>query len=900
MELRALLCWASLATALEETLLNTKLETADLKWVTYPQAEGQWEELSGLDEEQHSVRTYEVCDMKRPGGQAHWLRTGWVPRRGAVHVYATLRFTMMECLSLPRASRSCKETFTVFYYESEADTATAHTPAWMENPYIKVDTVAAEHLTRKRPGAEATGKVNIKTLRLGPLSKAGFYLAFQDQGACMALLSLHLFYKKCSSLTMNLTYFPETVPRELVVPVAGSCVANAVPTASPSPSLYCREDGQWAEQPVTGCSCAAGYEAAEGNKICRACGQGTFKPQVGEDPCQPCPANSHSNNIGSPVCLCRIGYYRSRSDPRSSPCTTPPSAPRSVVPHLNGSSLHLEWSAPLESGGREDLTYAVRCRECRPGGSCLPCGGDLTFDPGPRDLVEPWVAVRGLRPDVTYTFEVAALNGVSTLATGPVPFELVNVTTDREVPPAVSDIRVTRSSPSSLSLSWAVPRAPSGAVLDYEVKYHEKGAEGPSSVRFLKTSENRAELRGLKRGASYLVQVRARSEAGYGPFGQEHHSQTQVDESESWREQLALIAGTAVVGVVLVLVVVVIAVLCLRKQSSGREAEYSDKHGQYLIGHGTKVYIDPFTYEDPNEAVREFAKEIDVSYVKIEELNDGQFTVIQLVGMLRGIASGMRYLAEMSYVHRDLAARNILVNSNLVCKVSDFGLSRFLEENSSDPTYTSSLGGKIPIRWTAPEAIAFRKFTSASDAWSYGIVMWEVMSFGERPYWDMSNQDVINAIEQDYRLPPPPDCPTALHQLMLDCWQKDRNARPRFPQVVSALDKMIRNPASLKIVARENGGASHPLLDQRQPHYSAFGSVGEWLRAIKMGRYEESFAAAGFGSFEVVSQISAEDLLRIGVTLAGHQKKILASVQHMKSQAKPGAPGGTGGPAQQF
>nr|XP_025720350.1 ephrin type-B receptor 4 [Callorhinus ursinus] len=804
MELRALLCWASLAAALEETLLNTKLETADLKWVTFPQVEGQWEELSGLDEEQHSVRTYEVCDVQRAPGLAHWLRTGWVPRRGAVHVYATLRFTMLECLSLSRAGRSCKETFTVFYFESDADTATAFTPAWMENPYIKVDTVAAEHLTRKRPGAEATGKVNVKTLRLGPLTKAGFYLAFQDQGACMALLSLHLFYKKCAQLTVNLTHFPETVPRELVVPVAGSCVADAVPTPGPSPSLYCREDGQWAEQPVTGCSCAPGFEAAEGNTRCRGM--------------QGCPQDG-------------------------------------------------------------------------------------------------------------------------------------------------------------------------GALLGSEDK-GIMGTEGPSSVRFLKTSENRAELRGLKRGASYLVQVRARSEAGYGPFGQEHHSQTQLDETESWREQLALIAGTAVVGVVLVLVVIVIAVLCLRKQSNGREAEYSDKHGQYLIGHGTKVYIDPFTYEDPNEAVREFAKEIDVSYVKIEEvigagefgevcrgrlkapgkkescvaiktlkggyterqrreflseasimgqfehpniirlegvvtnsvpvmiltefmengaldsflrLNDGQFTVIQLVGMLRGIASGMRYLAEMSYVHRDLAARNILVNSNLVCKVSDFGLSRFLEENSSDPTYTSSLGGKIPIRWTAPEAIAFRKFTSASDAWSYGIVMWEVMSFGERPYWDMSNQDVINAIEQDYRLPPPPDCPTSLHQLMLDCWQKDRNARPRFPQVVSALDKMIRNPASLKIVARENGGASHPLLDQRQPHYSAFGSVGEWLRAIKMGRYEESFAAAGFGSFELVSQISAEDLLRIGVTLAGHQKKILASVQHMKSQAKPGAPGGgAGAPAPQY
>lgn len=75
----------------------------------------------------------------------------------------------------------------------------------------------------------------------------------------------------------------------------------------------------------------------------------------------------------------------------------------------------------------------------------------------------------------------------------------------------------------------------------------------------------------------------------------------------------------------------------------------------------------------------------------LQQLNDGQFTVIQLVGMLRGIAAGMKYLSDMNYVHRDLAARNILVNSNLVCKVSDFGLSRFLEDDPTDPTYTSSL-----------------------------------------------------------------------------------------------------------------------------------------------------------------------------------------------------------------
>ncbi|XP_039582573.1 ephrin type-B receptor 4-like, partial [Passer montanus] len=167
---------------------------------------------------------------------------------------------------------------------------------------------------------------------------------------------------------------------------------------------------------------------------------------------------------------------------------------------------------------------------------------------------------------------------------------------------------------------------------------------------------------------------------------------------------------------------------------------------------------------------------------------EGTLSPLQLVAMLRGIAAGMRYLAEAGFVHRDLAARNILVDAHLVCKVSDFGLSRALDgDRDNDPTYTSSLGGKIPIRWTAPEAIAFRTFTSASDAWSYGIVMWEVLSFGERPYWDMSNQDVIDAIEQEYRLPAPPRCPAPLHALMLQCWQRERSARPSFPQLLRAL-----------------------------------------------------------------------------------------------------------------
>ncbi|KAI4889658.1 hypothetical protein NFI96_021568, partial [Prochilodus magdalenae] len=1062
------------------------------------------------------------------------------------------------------------------------------------------------------------------------------------------------------------------------------------------------------------------------------CPAGQFKLGSGSGPCSPCPESSHTGETGAASCMCRPGYYRALTDSLDSPCTRPPSAPRNLFPQINDTSLTLEWSEPLDSGGRSDLSYSIQCSVCAtPAGPCTACGEGVSYRPSQTGIRLRRVGVWGLRPHTTYTFSVQALNGVSTLSQQGPAGESINITTGRNVPVLVSGISKRTATESSLTLHWAIPVQPPYSILQYQLRYCEKerGAD-EHWCRYKESDSNQVVLSDLRRATQYEVQVRARTQAGYSSFSPAKSFRTLPDEDDS--SSPLLVTGVLIaMGMLLLITVIGIAIYCIRKQNRLKDPELSDKNGQYLMGQGVKVYIDPFTYEDPNEAVREFAKEIDVSCVKIEEvigaansnkpnilqpvsnkpnilqpttnnlnilqpttnkpnilqptilqpttnklnilqrttnkptinklnilqpttnkpnvlqpttnkpnilqpttnkptinklnvfqpttnkpnvlqpttnkptvlqpttnkskyvqpttnkpnvlqpttnkptvlqpttnkpnilqpttnkptinklnvfqpttnkpnilqpttnklnilqptilqpttnkpnilqpttnklnilqpttnkpnvlqptilqpttnkpnvlqpttnkpiilqpttnkpnilqpttnklnilqpttnkpnvfqftsnkpnilqpttnkpnvlqpttnkpnvlqpttnkpnilqpttnkpnvlqpttnkpnilqpttnkpngefgevcrgrlripgkkenyvaiktlkggytdkqrrdflseasimgqfqhpniihlegiitascpvmiitefmengaldsflrLNDGQFTPIQLVGMLRGIASGMKYLSEMSYVHRDLAARNILVNSNLVCKVSDFGLSRFLQENSSDPTYTSSLGGKIPIRWTAPEAIAFRKFTSASDVWSYGIVMWEVMSFGERPYWDMSNQDVINAIEQDYRLPPPPECPTHLHQLMLDCWQKERTARPRFNNIVSALDKLIRNPASLKIIAQEGAGPSHPLLDQRSPPTPAScSSVGEWLRAIKMERYEESFLQAGYTSVQLLAHLNTEDLLRLGVTLAGHQKKILSSIQALRVQNK--------------
>uniref|UniRef100_A0A8D1ZHJ2 SAM domain-containing protein n=1 Tax=Sus scrofa TaxID=9823 RepID=A0A8D1ZHJ2_PIG len=143
--------------------------------------------------------------------------------------------------------------------------------------------------------------------------------------------------------------------------------------------------------------------------------------------------------------------------------------------------------------------------------------------------------------------------------------------------------------------------------------------------------------------------------------------------------------------------------------------------------------------------------------------------------------------------------------------------------------------------------------------------------------WEIS-QAVIKAVEEGYRLPSPMDCPAALYQLMLDCWQKDRNSRPKFDEIVNMLDKLIRNPSSLKTLVNQEGGLYHSL-----PHlYSS--SVGEWLEAIKMGRYTEIFMENGYSSMDAVAQVTLEDLRRLGVTLVGHQKKIMNSLQEMKGQ----------------
>ncbi|CAD6192041.1 unnamed protein product [Caenorhabditis auriculariae] len=1024
---------------------TTTIKTQDLRWDQISlrhDRDDPWVEETWRDGDNKNIPTYVACNYEQQN-PSNWLFTPVVPTDDAKSILMQVMFNTRDCI-LSDETKACKETVAIYAKQYDVEDPPKENivdKAKFQKRMSEWKQVAT--LYRKTPNT--TTEVVPLTVTAGARAVRFAFEDTGVCVSLLSVKLYYVVCDELTQNFVH--YAPVTGPSSMEpLTITGTCVPNSQKKYDIGLTALCMPSGNL-RHTTGECECVAGHSSSivvdhlnETTMHCLRCPVNTFKPRGAGD-CISCPANSKTDSEASSSCQCAVGYFRASDDLSTAPCTQTPSRPAKVEStEVTSTSVRLSWDEPSSLGGRKEVWYEVKC------GGRGDCS-NVKILPQEQRIMSRTVVITGLRPSSDYTFHVYSKNKVSNMGEPKHSIVDVTTKSEAEDNTIIGPLRVDADQSDGVTIGWPTPDPRiSEFEVEVSPSLTGKRVQDVRLVNAsyttfigLKTGvvyAFKVRTKNSPRWSQPLLYELGRGEIQ--PQSKEKADESNVAASaltDNMGWMLMIIAG------ILIVIATMLCMLLFQRKSRNRK-QMSDLdvldtykqdsmtpdyhttnsrhapnqpnlphlHDQFrsvaklnapLIPFGSPIsqpppyyggpatsgkyraYVDPTAYEDPNQALNEFAFDIDPNDIFITQVigggefgdvclgglhrsailsnkygttvshgrfNDGeqyetvaiktlksgssakakseflieasimgQFThpnVIRLIGvvtssepimivteymshgsldqflrikdsrgeklpwekiceMLHGIASGMKYLTDMGYVHRDLAARNVLVDEELRCKIADFGLSRGVE-GTVEQEYTTN-GGKIPVRWTSPEAITHRKFTASSDVWSFGVVVWEVCSYGERPYWDWTNQKVISEVMIGYRLPPPMDCPMGLYRLTQWCWKKERHDRPSFAQLVAMFHKFMLQPhiihsdmgelpkRSMSTANLTNTYGSITAVPSPPSSAPPIPSLDEFLRSIGMHHCYGQLVAHNVTSLSDLRRTSHNELLSWGL-----------------------------------
>ncbi|XP_067050046.1 ephrin type-B receptor 1-like isoform X2 [Acropora muricata] len=888
-------------------------------YVPFPGLAGTWYRLGG----QNTQKRYAICNRDNPQEPNNWLRSPTIEVGDIQRLDVTFRYFSQQC---GQSASFCKESFYAYVWESNKSVTEQQIPHPINDFQLY------------RRFANITRQSDQDTILTVPLHVTSKYivLGIRDQGGCRTLYSVKVSYKVCVKKTLKdrLVSFPSMLAQVESTPVQGICMANSRQIVPGNLTVLCDSDGVWNTSGLESrCVCKKDMENRQGK--CTACPGGTYNEGRGlnctETPSKPRSASVYFVNESSAILTwlvpeitgtpnnvwydvnCRLSCkYVSGCEKET--CNSDINGQltgeglKTTVFTLANLASFVNYTCKITAKNRvskiaaaktqaseseQSVTYVtLRTKGSVPG---APEFNDVTYHHETNSITLSWIVKckNGIIQEyrIEY-FSVDDFSGSKKLSTrdtkiqiGSLPagktlrFQVYAVNNFGTGSPGDTKFHIPKG---KLSLTFIAAASGGGAFLliivavicfacvvrgrrrraqsmqkDY-MRCLERGSDSNFPMdqrRYINPGDYRDLMELLQTFTTEVDRSKTKLNGliGQGEFADVYKGSIQTPKGK-----------------------LVVAVKVLRPGSNEKNQKdfLSEASIMGQFNHPNVIrLVGVVTQSCPMMILTEFLESGSLDHFL--KTRKGQLTTIELLGMARGVACGMVYLSEMNFIHRDLAARNILVGENLSCKVSDFGLSRELADDNPDSEYETQ-GGKIAVRWTAPEALQSRKFSSASDVWSYGVLVWEIMSFSDRPYWEWNNYDVMNRVESGYRLPLPTNCPKLVHNLMLNCWESDKTKRPTFADIVDNIDKFLRSPEDL------NDGLSSANEKFEVKRQQEFQSVDEWLRYINMEKYSEVFHAANINSLDKVTGLGDKELREMGIKLIGHRNKMNKSIKAMK------------------